>query len=301
MKKELFNVVSLPVSILSISLAVFGFIFIYVNVENQSIFSEFKETVYQNQAKNDERISLLKGQIEALAGWNNSLLSIIKENEAISGEVRDRLGALDQTVGSLQKLSTMDPELLKKYSKIYFLNEHYVPSSLLNIDQKYLYNKTNIFQIHSNVYPFLTRMLDDAENNGIDLKVLSAFRSFGSQASLKSSYKFTYGAGTANSFSAEQGYSEHQLGTTLDFTNQKIGGTFRGFDATKEFEWLKNNAHKYGFILSYPKENSYYTYEPWHWRFVGVALASFVHEKNTYFYAVDQREIDTYLGKLFDQ
>jgi D-alanyl-D-alanine carboxypeptidase len=87
---------------------------------------------------------------------------------------------------------------------------------------------------------------------------------------LKSQYRVTYGAGTANSFSADQGYSEHQLGTTVDFTTPKVGGTLTGFDKTDSYKWLQNNAYKYGFILSYPSSNGYYIFEPWHWRFVGL-------------------------------
>ncbi|MEK7495870.1 MAG: D-alanyl-D-alanine carboxypeptidase family protein, partial [Patescibacteria group bacterium] len=64
--------------------------------------------------------------------------------------------------------------------------------------------------------------------------------------------------------------------------------------------WLTENAYKYGFILSYPKQNTYYRFEPWHWRFVGVALATKLHDGNKYFYDLSQREIDQYLVSIFD-
>jgi D-alanyl-D-alanine carboxypeptidase len=131
--------------------------------------------------------------------------------------------------------------------------------------------------------------------------VVSAYRSFGEQSSLKASYKRTYGAGTANSFSADQGYSEHQLGTTIDFTTTILGANFAGFDKSDAYEWLLDNAYKYGFIISYPKTNAYYTYEPWHWRFVGVELATKLHDDNQHFYDLDQRAINGYLVNLFDK
>jgi D-alanyl-D-alanine carboxypeptidase len=110
----------------------------------------------------------------------------------------------------------------------------------------------------------------------------------------------TYGSG-ANAFSADQGYSEHQLGTTFDFTTEGIGGGLvTSFENTPAFAWLKDNAHKYGFTLSYPKDNAYYVYEPWHWRFVGEDLAEDLHEAGKTFYDWDQREIDKYLIKIFD-
>ena len=111
----------------------------------------------------------------------------------------------------------------------------------------------------------------------------------------------TYGAGTANSFSAEQGYSEHQLGTAVDFVTSENGYYLTtSFENTKTFKWLQENAYKYGFILSYPKGNTYYQYEPWHWRFVGKDLARKLHRDEKTFYSMDQRDIDRYIGKLFD-
>src|SRR5690606_38397067 len=98
-----------------------------------------------------------------------------------------------------------------------------------------------------------------------------------------------------------QGYSEHQLGTTIDFTTEGLGGGLvTSFENTPAFAWLADNAHKFGFTLSYPKGNAYYMYEPWHWRFVGEDLAEDLHEDDAYFYDWDQRKIDTYLIKIFD-
>lgn len=110
-----------------------------------------------------------------------------------------------------------------------------------------------------------------------------------------------YGTG-ANAFSADQGYSEHQLGTAVDLTvaNQDPVLDIK-FDSTAAFAWLTNNAYRFGFILSYPKNNSYYQYEPWHWRFIGIALATRLHSENKYFYDLDQRDINTYLPSIFDQ
>jgi len=143
-------------------------------------------------------------------------------------------------------------------------------------------------------------MLNAAKNDGVDLFVYSAFRSFNEQAALKGQYTVTYGAGTANQFSADQGYSEHQLGTTIDFMTTGIGGILENFKGTNAYTWLQNNGHKYGFVMSYPENNSYYEFEPWHWRFVGRSLAGNLHSSGRSFYDVEQREIDEYLLSLFD-
>ena len=154
--------------------------------------------------------------------------------------------------------------------------------------------------IQTQVLPFLKKLLEAARADGIELLVASAFRSFDAQAVLKSEYKVIYGAGTANQFSADQGYSEHQLGTALDFTTPDVGGMFSTFEKDPAYAWLQNNAHKYGFILSYPQDNAYYKFEPWHWRFVGADLAKRLYIDREYFYDLGQREIDEYLIKLFD-
>lgn len=142
--------------------------------------------------------------------------------------------------------------------------------------------------------------MDAARGAGRDLYVASAYRSFDQQNDLKAAYKVTYGAGTANSFSADQGYSEHQLGTTVDFTTEKIGGGLAGFDKTQEYQWLLQNAYKYGFVLSYPPGNDYYVFEPWHWRFVGVELATRLHEEHQNFMDLGQRQLDPYLVNIFN-
>ena len=213
-------------------------------------------------------------------------------------EFGNKIGEITSTVGNLQKLSETDPELLKKYSKINFLNENYVPKSLSFMATSTLFFKTKTLQIHTSVKPYLENLINVSVQDGLNLLVISAYRSFGTQSVLKSTYKFVYGVG-ANQFSAEQGYSEHQLGTAIDFTNPKIGDTFAGFSKTAEYQWLVDNAYKYGFVLSYPSNNHYYVYEPWHWRFVGVELATVLHNQNEYFYDLDQWTIDQYLLNIF--
>jgi len=219
-------------------------------------------------------------------------------SQSIVNSFQAQIESVSGTVGTLVKLSKTDKELLQKYSKVYFLNENYIPSNLVKIDPKYTYNGQEEY-FHANTWPFLQNMLDASARYGISLQIISGFRSFETQVDLKSIYKTTYGSG-ANAFSADQGYSEHQLGTTVDLTTPKLGKEYSSFDKTDAFKWMTNNAYRYGFTLSYPKDNKYYVYEPWHWRFVGVALATRLHNDNKYYYDLDQREIDTYLVNIFD-
>ncbi|MDE1966042.1 MAG: M15 family metallopeptidase, partial [Patescibacteria group bacterium] len=179
--------------------------------------------------------------------------------------------------------------------------ENYAPANLTLIPAADDYAANRPEQFLTKAWPFLGNMLNQAQADGVPLYVASAYRSFGTQAALKSEYTVTYGAGTANQFSADQGYSEHQLGTAVDLITTGMGGELsQAFDQTKAYAWLADNAYRYGFELSYPRGNAYYVYEPWHWRFVGVALATYLHDNGLHFYDLDQRVIDTYLLTIFD-
>ncbi len=196
------------------------------------------------------------------------------------------------------KLSETDEELLAKYSRTYFLNEHYTPSNLEELDSQWAWQEKSI-SVNGDVLPFLLEMLGSMKSDGLQPKIVSAYRSFGTQEQLKNRHEVTYGTTEANKFVADQGFSEHQLGTTVDITDATSGG-LGGFDDTDEYEWLVENAYKYGFVLSYQEDNTYYAYEPWHWRFVGKVLASDMREGGKSFYDLPQREINSYLIKIFD-
>jgi len=215
-------------------------------------------------------------------------------------EFEDQLRDLAGTVDEFQKLNEIDEELLAKYSKVSFLNENYIPSRLKQIDDEWILPGKKDQYFHGDALKFLEDLLERAERDGHDLRVISAYRSFDEQNELKGQFTQIYGEG-ANAFSADQGFSEHQLGTTVDLTTPAIGGTFQSFGDTEAFEWLQKNAYKYGFILSYPEGNNFYIYEPWHWRFVGRDLARDLNRSSqTTFYTMDQREIDKYLLEIFD-
>lgn len=262
--------------------------------------SETQENLFKLKKASEKEIDDLEKELARVENNRNMLAQSLESEQKKNEQFEDQISQISNTVGDLEKLSKIDPEILKKYSKTFFLNEHYVPQSLSMIEPKYLYYEDDPEQIHSNVKKFLTNMLDEAKKDGVELYVRSAYRSYGIQSNLKSNYIVTYGENTANKFSAEQGYSEHQLGTTVDVITIGTGGLLDGFGETEAFEWMQNNAYKYGFIMSYPEGNNYYYYEPWHWRFVGRELANYLHRYDKNFYDLEQRKIDEYLANVFD-
>ncbi len=254
--------------------------------------AQMQEEHAKTEAEIEARLEEKTSQSIALEGQ----LRLLEEEHSDS---KRTVRKLSEEVQDLEKIVETDPELLAKYSKVYFLNENYAPSTLAPVPSLFVFQKDRTYEVHAQMEPFLTDLLEESAKDGMALLVASAYRSFATQTALKSSYTVRYGSG-ANAFSAEQGYSEHQLGTTVDLTTPSVGGTFAGFDKTDEYEWLTDNAWRYGFILSYPRGNSYYQYEPWHWRFVGTELAERLHEEKETFYDLDQRTLDKYLGVLFD-
>jgi zinc D-Ala-D-Ala carboxypeptidase len=276
--------------VLLLAIALGFFVFQYFSLKNE---------LARVQEESTQKILSLQNNLEMVTSEKDSLHVALNAEQERVDDIAGQFKEVSDTVGDLKKLSETDKELLQKYSKVYFLNEHYVPQKLTQIDDNYVYRENESEAIHTNVWPYLESMLEEAEDDNIPIKIISAYRSFGEQAALKSGYTFTYGSG-ANKFSADQGYSEHQLGTALDFTTPALGLAFTNFETTEAYKWLTENAYRYGFILSYPKGNAYYLFEPWHWRFIGRDLARKLHRENINFYDEEQRVIDQYLISIFD-
>ena len=273
--------------------ALFFGIYQYMELDTQA------NALAQAKIESDAYIEELKGEIVALGSENAHLASALQYERAKASGFERQIQDISGTVGTLAKLAATDPELLTKYSKVYFLNENYVPATLKIVDEQDVSDPAKTVEFHAEAFPHLEDLLEESSDDGIEIRIVSAYRSFGTQAALKGNYLVSYGAG-ANRFSADQGYSEHQLGTTVDLTTSELGSAFTSFASTDAYDWLTENAHRYGFILSYPAGNTHYQYEPWHWRYVGIALATKLHKEGKHFYDLDQREIDTYLISLFD-
>ena len=131
--------------------------------------------------------------------------------------------------------------------------------------------------VNSEAYSFLQRLQNDGMSQGHALPLLSGFRSYNAQKYLFNSYVAKDGEKIANTYSARPGESEHQTGLAFD-----VGQISDNFGNTNAGIWLKENAHKYGFIIRYLKGKEYitgYKYEPWHIRYVGVNVATEIYNQ----------------------
>ncbi|MDN7246568.1 M15 family metallopeptidase [Planococcus shenhongbingii] len=127
-------------------------------------------------------------------------------------------------------------------------------------------------------------MRADALKAGIDLTAFSTYRDFARQKVLYAGYVAKDGQEAADRYSARPGFSEHQTGLAFDIgeSGQEQHWASASFGATKGGEWLMKNAHKYGFILRYPKgaeKITGYMHESWHYRFVGQKAATEIYSK----------------------
>ncbi|WP_024654850.1 M15 family metallopeptidase [Borrelia hispanica] len=113
----------------------------------------------------------------------------------------------------------------------------------------------------------LIDLINEGKNNGLQIKIISAYRTKEYQNFLFKYNVKTYGIKSAQIQSAISNHSQHQLGTTIDFIN-----TDDNLLNTKEGKWLYENSSKYGFSLSYPQKHEKetgYKAEPWHYMYIG--------------------------------
>ena len=122
------------------------------------------------------------------------------------------------------------------------------------------------------------------DQEGLLLLARSGYRSYQIQAQVHERFVNELGREEAQRISARPGHSEHQTGLALDVTANSVGGQLvEAFSDTPEGTWLRQNAHLFGFIISYPEgreEDTGFVYEPWHIRYVGVKSATTIHENN---------------------
>ncbi len=137
-------------------------------------------------------------------------------------------------------------------------------------------------QVRQPMAAALETMVAAAKTEGIGLNLQSGYRSYSFQVSLYNRYVQQQGKAVADTQSARPGYSEHQTGLAADLgsVSHPECDVEECFGTTPEGKWLAANAYKYGFIIRYPQglQNvTGYIYEPWHIRYIGVDLATEMH------------------------
>lgn len=154
------------------------------------------------------------------------------------------------------------------------LSADYVPEALVNLyEQKHSFRlaRSDIY-VTRETYEAMEEMFAAAEADGVNgFIVTSGYRDYERQAEIY--------AESEPGYAQPPGASEHQTGLCFDVTTE----TSDGFESTEQYAWLRENAHKYGFIQRYPANKAHITgisYEPWHYRYVGVTAATQIRNQD---------------------
>ena len=174
-----------------------------------------------------------------------------------------------------------DPSVEVLVNREYSLSEDYIPEDLVRVSVDTVLEAEEVNQLRKVAADALAEMFEEAEKEGIKLYARSGYRSYQTQVSLFNNYVAQHGEEAANKFSAKPGQSEHQTGLVMDVTAESVDFQLsEELGETEEGIWIAENAHKYGFIIRYPKDKeeiTKYVYEPWHLRYIGVDLATLVY------------------------
>ena len=142
------------------------------------------------------------------------------------------------------------------------------------------------------------KMKSDASGQGFDLYIGSGYRSYSDQKYIYNNYVKRDGQAQADTYSARAGHSEHQSGLAFDVCERETSACISsGFDNTAPAKWINENCYKYGLILRYPKGKDSitgYMYESWHFRYVGVELATKLYNNGDWitleeYYGIDSK------------
>lgn len=140
-------------------------------------------------------------------------------------------------------------------------------------------------QVRDDAATALEQMATAAKKAGVPLMLASGYRPYSLQEAVYNNYVAQDGETAANRYSAKPGHSEHQTGLAIDLSGTDGVCVIEDcFKDTKTAKWLAKNAHTYGYILRYePGKEAIvgYTYEPWHFRYVGVPLATEIYQNKT--------------------
>ncbi|HNQ99537.1 MAG TPA: M15 family metallopeptidase [Trueperaceae bacterium] len=165
---------------------------------------------------------------------------------------------------------------------LFALPPEYVPDDLVDLSERLAdvsrFAAAPGLRLRAEAAQQLREMFRDAEASRIYLEVVSAYRSFDYQRETFARWVATDGYDLAIRTSARAGHSEHQLGSAVDL---RIRGGAEPWDLddwgeTPEGRWVRDNAWRFGFVLSYPpgmEQVTCYAYEPWHYRYVGAGMA----------------------------
>lgn len=257
--------------------------------DTKTIFAKLSETEQQkliDTDKDDKIISLLEQKYFLEKNLEDYKEYINKNNETDYAKVISIVNVhANHKWYQLELNTNEDLGMLMNVNKFYTLSETYTPENLKNIELSYAYGEEGDNKLIDYAYDKFLELWQAANDQGFYLMVTSSYRDYESQKEIYDYRVSTWGERKADETAARPGHSEHQTGLVIDMTS-KTEPLADSFTDSKAYEWLKENAYKYGFIERYPEGKTYltgYSPESWHWRYVGLEAAKTMHDENITF------------------
>lgn len=170
-------------------------------------------------------------------------------------------------------------------NKLNQLPQDFVPTDLREVNVNFTFTEASEKKmLRNDAATALEELFAAAKEAGYDLFALSGYRSYNTQINNYTSRVNSLGQEGADKISARPGHSEHQSGLAMDITSESA--SFRlieSFGDTPEGLWVKENAHRFGFIIRYQQTTTSitgYSYEPWHLRYITSDVASYLYDNN---------------------
>ncbi len=220
--------------------------------------------IIENKINNESILNFIKEPYYIDSNLK-SYLDFMKNNETL--QYNEVISLVNTHYNSEEKVKTITNEKeLIIINDYYYIDNTYEPE-LIETEEKHHINDIKS-KLNKECYDAFIKMLEDSN---LDFKIQNAYRSYETQEEIHN----------YSSNEEKPGHSEHQTGYAIDIITNT-----NNFESTDSFKWLKENAHKYGFILRYPKNKQNITnhkYNPNHFRYCGIECATYIYENDITF------------------
>ena len=295
-QKKNFKKIVLIVGIILLLISLIGFIF-YLQYRKTDTFQLSKlgytkeeitlmkeKKVNLNLILKEEKINILSSLLNEKYYLSRRLeryINYYKQNkEKSSNEVVRMVNANRDKENYTDVKEVYGNDITILTNRYYKLEENFLPTDLVDMNLQFAYDNQKIRQEVNTAY---MQMAKAAKEENITLIVGTSYRRYEKQEEIYDSTVRKNGQSIADTLVAKAGHSEHQTGLALDIFTY---GSNEEFESSNAYLWLKENCYKYGFIERYPKdaeEITGFSYEPWHYRYVGDEIAKIIHEENITF------------------
>lgn len=275
MKKYLIHLILLSITIL-----------VVIGITQRIKINQYHKIPVQNEISTNNNIfdeAIEKPDIES----ENKDVSQDTTNKILATTPETKTATNEETIIPTKKVFTCDKPSHKNTSNYDWLYpvsvnysiETYIPPDLTIIPDTISTNKK--ICLREKVIPELSRMVESLKTEGLNITIVSGYRSYQYQKNLHENNNPIIIDGVSYDSIAKPQHSEHQLGTTIDIVSSP-DYTIAGFEKTPAYTWMTTHAKEYGFVQSYhygQEPLTGYRGEPWHWRYVGADNALAINDQ----------------------